>query len=90
MAEPAAKPRGAVVVLQEIFGVNAHIRAVADGYAAAGYLAVAPSTFHRVKQGVELGYAPDDMSADAALKAAVEAMGMKKIGICFLFSRTIS
>ncbi len=77
VAQPVAQPRGAVVVLQEIFGVNAHIRAVADGYAAAGYLAVAPSTFHRVKQGVELGYAPDDMSAGAALKAAVEAMGMK-------------
>jgi carboxymethylenebutenolidase len=51
VAQPAGMPRGAVVVLQEIFGVNAHIRAVADGYAAAGYLAVAPSTFHRVKPG---------------------------------------
>jgi len=74
VATPAAKARGAVVVLQEIFGVNAHIRAVADGYAAAGYLAVAPSTFHRVKPGVELGYSPDDMSAGSALKAAVEAL----------------
>lgn len=71
---PAGKARGGVVVVQEIFGVNAHIRAVADGYAAAGYLAVAPSTFHRVKQGVELGYSPDDMSAGSALKAAVEAL----------------
>lgn len=76
VARPAGQPRGGVVVLQEIFGVNAHIRAVADGYAAAGYLAVAPATFHRVKAGVELGYAPDDMSAGAALKATVEAMGM--------------
>ena len=42
VAQPAGKPRGAVVVLQEIFGVNAHIRAVADAYAADGYLAVAP------------------------------------------------
>lgn len=74
VAQPATQPRGAVVVLQEIFGVNAHIRAVADGYAAAGYLAVAPSTFHRVKPGVELGYAPDDMSAGMALKATVEAL----------------
>ena len=56
MAEPAGKARGAVVVLQEIFGVNSHIRSVADGHAAEGYLAVAPATFHRVKQGVELGY----------------------------------
>jgi carboxymethylenebutenolidase len=74
VAQPAGKPRGAVVVLQEIFGVNAHIRAVADGYAGAGYLAVAPATFHRVKPGVDLGYAPDDMSAGMALKAAVEAI----------------
>ena len=74
VAKPAGQPRGAVVVLQEIFGVNAHIRAVADGYAAHGYLALAPATFHRVKPGVELGYAPDDMSAGMALKTAVEAL----------------
>lgn len=74
VAQPATRPRGGVVVLQEIFGVNAHIRAVADSYAAAGYLAVAPATFHRVKPGVELGYQPDDMSAGMALKATVEAL----------------
>ena len=71
---PDGRPRGAIVVLQEIFGVNSHIRNVADGYAAAGYLAVAPATFHRVKAGVELGYTGDDMGAGMALKAAVEAM----------------
>ena len=49
VAEPSGKPRGAVVVMQEIFGVNSHIRSVADGYAAEGYLAVAPSTFQRVQ-----------------------------------------
>ncbi len=74
VARPAGQPRGGLVVLQEIFGVNAHIRAVADGYAADGYLVVAPSTFHRVKAGVELGYSPDDMSAGMALKATVEAL----------------
>ena len=74
VARPSGKAQGAVVVLQEIFGVNSHIRAVADGYAAEGYLAVAPSTFHRVKPGVELGYSPDDMSAGIALKGAVEAL----------------
>ena len=46
MTQPEDTPRGAVVLLQEIFGVNAHIRAVADSYAAAGYVALAPSTFH--------------------------------------------
>jgi carboxymethylenebutenolidase len=74
VAKPQGKPKGAVVVLQEIFGVNSHIRSVADGYAAEGYLAVAPSTFHRVKQGVELGYAAEDMAAGIALKAAVEEL----------------
>jgi carboxymethylenebutenolidase len=62
------------VVLQEIFGVNSHIRSVADGYAAQGYLAVAPSTFHRVKPGVDIGYSSDDIAAGQALKAAVEAL----------------
>ncbi|WP_077002373.1 dienelactone hydrolase family protein [Variovorax sp. KK3] len=74
VAEPAGKPKGAVVVVQEIFGVNSHIRSVADGYAADGYLAVAPATFHRVKPGVELGYSEDDMKAGFALKTAVEAL----------------
>ena len=74
VATPTGQPKGAVVVLQEIFGVNAHIREVADGYAAAGYLAVAPASFHRAKQGVELGYTADDMQAGMALKAAVEAL----------------
>ncbi|MBA4327935.1 MAG: carboxymethylenebutenolidase [Polaromonas sp.] len=74
VAEPAGKPKGAVVVLQEIFGVNSHIRSVADGYAAAGYLAVAPATFHRVKPGVDMGYTEADMNAGFALKGAVEAL----------------
>lgn len=74
VARPAGKAKGAVVVLQEIFGVNSHIRSVADGYAEKGYFAVAPATFHRVQQGVELGYTPQDIQAGAALKAQVEAL----------------
>jgi carboxymethylenebutenolidase len=74
VAQPAGTPKGAVVVLQEIFGVNSHIRNVADGYAAQGFLAVAPSTFHRVKAGVDLGYQSEDMQAGSALKSAVEAL----------------
>jgi carboxymethylenebutenolidase len=72
VATPKHAPKAAVVVLQEIFGVNAHIREVADGYAAAGYLAIAPATFHRAKPGVELGYTPEDMQAGMALKTAIE------------------
>ena len=74
VAHPAGKPRGAIVVLQEIFGVNAHIRAVANGFAAHGYVAIAPATFHRVQAGVNLGYSADDISAGRALKEAVEAL----------------
>jgi len=74
VAQPKGKPKGAVVVIQEIFGVNPHIREVADGYAAAGYFAIAPAMFHRAKHGVELGYTSDDMQAGMALKAAIEAL----------------
>ena len=74
VAQPAGTPKGGVVVIQEIFGVNSHIQAVADGYAAQGYLAVAPAIFHRVRPDVNLGYTPDDMSQGQALKAATEAL----------------
>jgi len=74
VAEPQGPARGAVVVLQEIFGVNPHIRSVADGYAQEGFLAVAPATFHRVKPGVEMGYSQEDMAAGMALKQAVESL----------------
>lgn len=74
VAQPKEAPKGAVVVLQEIFGVNAHIQEVADGYAQAGYVAVAPATFDRQQRGVNLGYKPEDMSAGFALKTAIEAL----------------
>ena len=53
-AEPAGKPRGGIVVIQEIWGVNSHIRSVADGYAKEGYLAIAPAIFDRVEKGVTM------------------------------------
>ncbi|RZL02064.1 MAG: dienelactone hydrolase family protein [Rubrivivax sp.] len=77
VAEPpggSAEAKGSIVVLPEIFGVNAHIRAVADCFAAAGYLAVSPSTFDRVERGVELGYEGADMAKAMRLKAAAEAL----------------
>jgi carboxymethylenebutenolidase len=61
LAAPAGKPRGAIVVIQEIFGINAHIRAVADSYAAEGYVAIAPALFDRVRRGIELGYNAETM-----------------------------
>jgi carboxymethylenebutenolidase len=61
LAAPPGRPRAAIVVVQEIFGVNSHIRAVTDGYAAAGYVAIAPALFDRVRRGIELGYSAADM-----------------------------
>jgi carboxymethylenebutenolidase len=55
-ADPKGAPRGGIVVIQEIFGVNHHIRSVTDRIAAEGYLAIAPAVFDRVQPGVELGY----------------------------------
>jgi len=72
--EPEGPPKGAIVVLQEIFGVNSHIRQVAEGYAAAGYYVLAPHTFSRVRKDVELGYSGPDMNEGVRLKAAVEAL----------------
>ena len=60
-AAPAGRPKGGLVVLQEIFGVNQHIRNVTDRFAAAGYLAIAPCLFDRYHPGVELGYTPNDI-----------------------------
>jgi carboxymethylenebutenolidase len=55
-SDPVEAPRGALVVVQEIFGINAHMRSVADRYAAEGYVALAPAFFDPVERGVELGY----------------------------------
>jgi carboxymethylenebutenolidase len=60
LARPTGKPKGAMVVVQEIFGVNSHIRSVGDLYAAEGYLTIAPEMFDRVQPDFEVGYGPDD------------------------------
>ena len=61
-ALPQGKPKAGLVVIQEIFGVNSHIREVAEGYARSGYAALAPQLFDRVQADVELGYEADDMA----------------------------
>jgi carboxymethylenebutenolidase len=68
-ADPAGTPRGGLVVAQEIFGVNSHIRSVCDGYAADGYRAIAPALFDRCERGVDIGYTPADIARGRALKA---------------------
>jgi carboxymethylenebutenolidase len=94
-ADPSGKPRGAIVVIQEIFGVNSHIKQVADGYAADGYVAIAPAMFDRVQKNFDVGYSPEDIakgrevrgkvSNDMAMKdaeAAVKAVAnVGKVGI---------
>ena len=61
-ADPAGTPKGTIVVIQEIFGVNHHIRAVCDRVAAAGYVAVAPSIFDRIEPNFQSGYSPDEIA----------------------------
>lgn len=61
VAQPAGVPKGGIVVVQEIFGVNPHIRSVVDRYAAEGYLAIAPALFDRAEPGFQSGYQPEDM-----------------------------
>jgi carboxymethylenebutenolidase len=66
-AEPAGERRGGLVLIQEIFGVNSHIRAVADDYAAEGYEVLAPALFDREHPGFDVGYDGDGMAAGIAL-----------------------
>ena len=74
-AEPIGTPKAGLVVAQEIFGLNHHIRNVADRFAAEGYLVIAPALFDRAERGVELGYGPDDIPKGAAIRARVPMDG---------------
>ena len=67
VAKPEGTPRAALVVVQEIFGVNAHIRSVADRFAKEGYLAIAPALYDRETPHFEVGYQPDDMAKGRAI-----------------------
>src|SRR3954470_20117208 len=60
MCKAQGTPRGAIVICQEIFGMNHHIRSLADGFAAEGYLTIAPCLFDRIRRGIELGYTEKD------------------------------
>lgn len=72
VARPAGKPSAGLVVIQEIFGVNRHIRSIADGYAQDGFLAVAPALFDRVEKSVELTYEGQDAQKGMALLQKTE------------------
>ncbi|MCC6889438.1 MAG: dienelactone hydrolase family protein [Hyphomicrobiales bacterium] len=70
-AEPAGKPKGGLVVMQEAFGVNEHIRAVCDDFAARGYAALAPALYDRQRRNVEFGYGGEEAQAARALRAGL-------------------
>lgn len=72
LAKPSGTPKGAVVVLQEIFGVNQHIRKDTDKFAAQGYLAIAPALYDRVEPGVELGYTGDEPKKGMEIRGKTE------------------
>lgn len=83
VATPEGKARGAIVIAPEIFGVNSHIRSVADGYAADGYLAIAPALFDRAQRGYDTGYSPDEIQAGIAVMQKVDmADAMKDVAAC--------
>jgi carboxymethylenebutenolidase len=69
-ADPAdgMRPRGGIVVVQEIFGVNDHVRELCDGFAEDGYAAIAPALFDRYQRGVQLGYSAEDTARGRELK----------------------
>ena len=97
LATPKGDTKGGIVVIQEIFGVNRHIRKITDFFAAQGYLALAPCFFDHIKPGVELGYTPDTMAegrklvgelgVDKAVQdvdaaiSALKARGVKKVAV---------
>jgi len=70
-ADPEDRPRGGIVLVQEIFGVNDHIRAVADRLAGDGYAVIAPALFDRIERGVELGYTAETTAKGRALRAGL-------------------
>ncbi len=71
-ADPEGKPRGGIVVIQEIFGVNHHIKSVADRYAALGYVAIAPQVFDRAEKNFETGYDQPSMEKGRAARQKIQ------------------
>src|SRR5690606_28741114 len=68
-ADPTGKPRGGIVVIQEIFSVNAHFRELCDAFAKGGYLGIAPALYDRSSvKGCDLGYAPQDIEIGRKLR----------------------
>lgn len=89
VAMTAGQPGAGLVVIQEAFGVNAHIRSVADAYAKDGFLAIAPAMFDRIEPGVELSYEGVDREKGLALaKALNHSDALKDVEAALEYSRT--
>jgi carboxymethylenebutenolidase len=71
VVQPTAQDFSALVVIQEVFGVNRHIRSIADDYAKQGFLAIAPALFDRAKRGVELNYTQPDAAQGMQLATQI-------------------
>jgi carboxymethylenebutenolidase len=71
-ADPAGKPKGGLVVIQEIFGLNEHIRDVCDRFAAEGYLCVGPAIQDRAQPGFEVGYTPPEIEKGREMRGKVK------------------
>jgi carboxymethylenebutenolidase len=71
-ADPPGRPRGALVVIQEAFGVNGHIRNVCERFANDGYLTIAPALYDRQRKNATFGYGPDGLEAARALRAGLK------------------
>src|ERR1700758_248377 len=88
VARPSGEPIAGLVVIQEIFGVNRHIRSIADSYATDGFLSVAPALFDRVERGVELSYdGPDSQKGVAILQKLDNAEALLDVDAALQFVR---
>jgi len=89
VARPSGNPIAGLVVIQEIFGVNSHIRSIADSYANDGFLTVAPALFDRIERGVELAYeGPDAQKGMAILQKLDNAKALEDVNAALQYVRT--
>jgi carboxymethylenebutenolidase len=88
IAKPAGTPGGGIVVIQEIFGLTPYVRGVADSFAAAGYLAVAPALFDRIRRNIQLGYSREEIQLGHGYSMQLEvAKSLLDIGAAAAFAR---
>lgn len=88
VARPVGEALGALVLVQEIYGINEHIQSVADGYAKEGYLVVAPALFDRFERGLKLDYSPEGSKKAFELYAKLQQdWTLMDVGAAFVHAR---